>query len=48
MKYLYVNGCSMSDGTCLVDDPTVDDIGYDIRWSKLLSDKLGVKEINDL
>jgi len=47
MKYLYVNGCSMSDGTCLVDDPTVDDIGYDIRWSKLLSDKLGVKEINE-
>ena len=58
MKYLYVNGCSMSDGSCLIPysderikilglNQTNWDIGFDERWSKLLSDKLGLEEINE-
>jgi hypothetical protein len=59
MKYLYVNGCSMSDGSCLIPyskeriekfdfiNDTNWDIGFDERWSKLLSDKLGLEEINE-
>ncbi len=58
MKYLYVNGCSMSDGSCLIPyseerikrlglKHTEWDIGFDERWSKLLSDKLGLEEINE-
>ena len=59
MKYLYVNGCSMSDGSCLkkydkervkkLDYVNNDnwDIGFDERWSKLLSKKLEIEEINE-
>ena len=58
MKYLYANGCRMSDGSCLIpySDERIKrlglkhtewDIGFDERWSKLLSDKLGVIEINE-
>jgi len=58
VKYLYVNGCSMSDGSCLIPysderikrlglNQTNWDIGFDERWSKLLSDKLGLEEINE-
>ena len=60
MKYLYVNGCSMSDGSCLYAgdaDERIEkfdfindgnwDIGFFERWSKLLSDKLDIKEINE-
>ena len=58
MKYLYVNGCSMSDGSCLIPysderikrlglNQTNWDIGFDERWSKLLSDKLGLEEVNE-
>jgi len=59
MKYLYVNGCSMSDGSCLIpySDERIEkfdfindtnwDIGFSERWSKLLSDKLGLEEINE-
>tara|TARA_R100000008_G_scaffold54387_1_gene33202 strand:+ start:73 stop:807 length:735 start_codon:yes stop_codon:yes gene_type:complete len=58
MKYLYVNGCSMSDGSCLLEydierieklDYVTDsnwDIGFDERWSKLLANKLNLEEIN--
>lgn len=57
MKYLYVGGDSMSDGSCLIEysdkrikrlklKHTEWDIGFDERWSKLLSDKLDLEEIN--
>ena len=48
----------MSDGSCLIpySDERIEkfdfindtnwDIGFDERWSKLLSDKLGLEEIN--
>tara|TARA_Y100000310_G_C20615108_1_gene780207 strand:- start:204 stop:950 length:747 start_codon:yes stop_codon:yes gene_type:complete len=53
MKYLYVNGCSMSEGACMVQpnednehlpNPSVD---YDNRWSSLLAKKMGLVEINE-
>jgi hypothetical protein len=48
----------MSDGSCLIEysdermerlklKDTEWDIGFDERWSKLLSDKLGLEEINE-
>ena len=53
MKYLYVNGCSMSEGACMVHpnednehlpNPSVD---YENRWSALLSNEIGLIEVNE-
>ena len=51
-KSLYALGCSFVEGTCMdereeVKIPNIDEYKLKYRFSKLLSDKLELKEINN-
>ena len=45
MKYLYTNGCSFVWGD-EIQNPNDSNWQFTHRWSKILSDKMGVEEIN--